>query len=101
MIDSLEMLRAKIEEQETSYQAFGLEAGTYGVITLHRPSNVDDPVFFEKNLRYSHEIANELPLVFPIHPRTRRKWRKRMGFCLRWREARDYSCPNRSITSTS
>ena len=72
MIDSLEMLRAKIEEQK-AYQAFGLEAGTYGVVTLHRPSNVDDPVVLKKICCVLHEIAEAMPLIFPIHPRTRRK----------------------------
>lgn len=71
MIDSLEMLRKKIESQET-YRAFGLEASEYGVVTLHRPSNVDDPAVLARICGILGEIAGKIPLVFPIHPRTRR-----------------------------
>ena len=41
MIDSLEMLRPKIEAANT-VKKYGLENGSYGLVTLHRPSNVDD-----------------------------------------------------------
>ena len=71
MIDSLEMLREKIESQKT-YLSFGLEAGNYGVVTLHRPSNVDDPAVLKKLCAILKEISEQVPLVFPIHPRTRR-----------------------------
>jgi UDP-N-acetylglucosamine 2-epimerase (non-hydrolysing) len=43
----------------------------YGLLTLHRPSNVDDPVVLERLLRVLSEIASETPLLFPMHPRTR------------------------------
>lgn len=42
----------------------------YGVLTLHRPSNVDDPVVLERLLTVLHDISEEMPLVFPVHPRT-------------------------------
>jgi UDP-N-acetylglucosamine 2-epimerase (non-hydrolysing) len=71
MIDSLEMLRKKIENQK-AYLPFGLEPGGYGVVTLHRPSNVDDPGVLKKTCNLLKEIAEEVPLIFPIHPRTRR-----------------------------
>jgi UDP-N-acetylglucosamine 2-epimerase (non-hydrolysing) len=71
MIDSLEMLRDRIETQET-YRTFGLETGGYGVVTLHRPSNVDDPLILKKISGILEEIAEMIPLVFPIHPRTRK-----------------------------
>jgi UDP-N-acetylglucosamine 2-epimerase (non-hydrolysing) len=44
--------------------------GRYGFVTLHRPSNVDDPGTLETLLRLLHEISRDLPLVFAIHPRT-------------------------------
>ena len=49
----------------------GAHGGRYGVVTLHRPSNVDDPVIFARIAGALREIATELPLLFPVHPRTR------------------------------
>jgi UDP-N-acetylglucosamine 2-epimerase (non-hydrolysing) len=43
----------------------------YGVVTLHRPSNVDEPATFARIAAALKEIALELPLIFPVHPRTR------------------------------
>ncbi len=43
----------------------------YGLLTLHRPSNVDDPVVLERLLRVLCDISQSTPLVFPLHPRTR------------------------------
>jgi UDP-N-acetylglucosamine 2-epimerase (non-hydrolysing) len=43
----------------------------YGILTLHRPSNVDDPVILERLLKVLDEISADLPLAFPVHPRTR------------------------------
>ena len=43
----------------------------YGILTLHRPSNVDDPIILERLLNVLGEISADLPLAFPIHPRTR------------------------------
>lgn len=45
--------------------------GRYGVVTLHRPSNVDEPQALARVGRALREISGELPLVFPVHPRTR------------------------------
>jgi UDP-N-acetylglucosamine 2-epimerase (non-hydrolysing) len=43
----------------------------YGVVTLHRPSNVDDPEVLKGLLTILQKISDSLPLVFPVHPRTR------------------------------
>ncbi len=45
----------------------------YGLMTLHRPSNVDDPEVLERLLTTLVEISQHQPLVFPIHPRTRQR----------------------------
>ena len=45
----------------------------YGVLTLHRPANVDHPVVLERLLRVLAELSVALPLVFPLHPRTKTK----------------------------
>ncbi len=71
MIDSLEMQREKIEMQQT-YDEFGVEPQGYGVVTLHRPSNVDDPVVLKKICDLLIEVTQELPIIFPVHPRTQK-----------------------------
>lgn len=51
----------------------GFESGSefeYGLVTLHRPSNVDDPIVLERLLRVLAKISERTPLVFPMHPRT-------------------------------
>lgn len=55
----------------TLYKMARLAAGQrYGVVTLHRPSNVDNRVTFRRIASALRDIATELPLVFPVHPRT-------------------------------
>ena len=44
----------------------------YAVLTLHRPSNVDDTVAFVQIIEALDEIARRVPIVFPAHPRTRK-----------------------------
>ncbi len=70
MIDSLEMLRQKIEDNG-AYRELGLTPGTYGIVTLHRPANVDSKDSLERICRILSRISLETPLVFPVHPRTR------------------------------
>jgi UDP-N-acetylglucosamine 2-epimerase (non-hydrolysing) len=43
----------------------------YGVVTLHRPSNVDDPAVFARIAQALRDVGEQLPLAFPVHPRTR------------------------------
>ena len=71
MIDSLEMLRGKIQDQ-AAYSDFGLKPQQYGMVTLHRPSNVDAPKKLAKLFDLLSRISKKIPLVFPIHPRTRK-----------------------------
>ena len=69
MIDSLEILRGRIEREQT-FSSLGFKAGGYGVVTLHRPTNVDPPVMLRKICLSLNDIAKKIPLVFPAHPRT-------------------------------
>jgi UDP-N-acetylglucosamine 2-epimerase (non-hydrolysing) len=71
MIDSFEMMRSAIEADGTR-DAMGLPANGYAVVTLHRPSNVDFREALEP-LVGSWWLSRDLPLVFAVHPRTRKK----------------------------
>lgn len=52
------------------WQDLGLESGKYFVATLHRPGNVDDPGQLQKMVHAIGRGCRELPVVFPVHPRT-------------------------------
>jgi UDP-N-acetylglucosamine 2-epimerase (non-hydrolysing) len=77
MVDTLLRHRDRAE-QSTVLQRLGLSGPDsrkpatlpYGVVTLHRPSNVDDPATFRDILGALLTISCKVPLVFPIHPRT-------------------------------
>jgi UDP-N-acetylglucosamine 2-epimerase (non-hydrolysing) len=51
----------------------GVTPGGYALVTLHRPANVDDPVVLERLVGALAKVAGELPVVFPVHPRTRKR----------------------------
>jgi UDP-N-acetylglucosamine 2-epimerase (non-hydrolysing) len=69
MIDSLEMLRDKIE-QESVYKDYNCYKNGYGLVTLHRPSNVDHFDTLKNLCKQLLDISNNIPLIFPVHPRT-------------------------------
>ena len=71
MIDTL--LRSR-EQAETSaiLATLQLTPKKYAVVTLHRPSNVDDPARFGGILSALSQISAHMPVVFPVHPRSRR-----------------------------
>ena len=69
MIDAYELRRPRIARTRMATE-LGLEPGSYGVVTLHRPSNVDDPAILRELLALLVELSDEMPLIFPIHPRT-------------------------------
>jgi UDP-N-acetylglucosamine 2-epimerase (non-hydrolysing) len=70
MIDSLEHMRPQMEAI-APWKQYGFERGRYGLVTLHRPSNVDDPAVLRRVLDCLGRCAAEMPLVFPVHPRTK------------------------------
>ncbi|HZH35349.1 MAG TPA: UDP-N-acetylglucosamine 2-epimerase (non-hydrolyzing), partial [Pyrinomonadaceae bacterium] len=72
MIDSL-LENLKRAESSKIRQELKLENKAYGVLTLHRPSNVDEKTVFENLLFALETISKHLPIVFPVHPRTRLK----------------------------
>jgi UDP-N-acetylglucosamine 2-epimerase (non-hydrolysing) len=72
MIDSLVRL-LPVAEQSTVLTHLELQAGNYGLVTLHRPSNVDNPETLAAIMAALYEVSRELPIIFPLHPRTRQR----------------------------
>jgi UDP-N-acetylglucosamine 2-epimerase (non-hydrolysing) len=72
MIDALLKHKERALELGVPKQ-YGLEAGTYAIVTLHRPSNVDKPTVLRGILEALGEIAKRLPVIFPAHPRTQQR----------------------------
>ncbi|HVY61834.1 MAG TPA: UDP-N-acetylglucosamine 2-epimerase (non-hydrolyzing), partial [Planctomycetota bacterium] len=69
MIDTLRRHRERAEETRV-LEDLGLERGRFAVLTLHRPSNVDDPAVLGRILGALEEVGARVPVVFPVHPRT-------------------------------
>lgn len=72
MIDSLFQHRAKAREIDT-LNRLGVKQQGYGLLTLHRPSNVDDPATLKRLLEAIGSCSEQLPILFPIHPRTKKQ----------------------------
>ncbi len=78
MIDTL-LANAEQARQRDTLERLGLIAKGYVVLTLHRPSNVDDPRQLQALFEVFEELHRELPVVFPIHPRTRAAIESKLG----------------------
>ncbi len=70
MIDSLRAALPRAREQGTP-NALGLAPQGFALVTLHRPSNVDEPRALSEILAALEELAQMLPVICPLHPRTR------------------------------
>ena len=79
MIDTLHHNLSRAIPAATTFSRNGLPAvfsgnpQSFGVLTLHRPSNVDYPVVLRNLLETLEEVSRHIPLAFPLHPRTRQK----------------------------
>jgi UDP-N-acetylglucosamine 2-epimerase (non-hydrolysing) len=71
MIDTLLACR-ELSRRATILEDLRLAGRPFGVLTLHRPANVDDPGVLAGILSAIGRIQRELPIVFPVHPRTRK-----------------------------
>jgi UDP-N-acetylglucosamine 2-epimerase (non-hydrolysing) len=71
MIDSL-LFSLERADTAGALKRHELEPDRYGLVTLHRPSNVDDPETLRGIVEALDEIGRDLPLLFPAHPRTRK-----------------------------
>lgn len=75
MIDNLYYQLEKLEKMSAATfktTAYKQQHSRYGVVTLHRPSNVDDQNTLQAVIDSLSDISGTLPLIFPIHPRTRK-----------------------------
>jgi UDP-N-acetylglucosamine 2-epimerase (non-hydrolysing) len=72
MIDSLVRALPAARQLDASKRR-GVRRGEYAVVTLHRPSNVDEPGVLKELLHALSDIAADRPVLFPVHPRTRRR----------------------------
>ncbi|MEX1248250.1 MAG: UDP-N-acetylglucosamine 2-epimerase (non-hydrolyzing) [Anaerolineales bacterium] len=71
MVDSLVGFRDQAAELDT-YLTMGVEKRSYALVTLHRPSNVDQIPVLKEILAALGDIGREMPVLFPVHPRTRK-----------------------------
>jgi UDP-N-acetylglucosamine 2-epimerase (non-hydrolysing) len=70
MIDAYELLRDRIDAAKSARDS-NLNAQGYGIVTLHRPSNVDRPEMLKSIVDQLIGAARQIPIVFSVHPRTR------------------------------
>ncbi|MCZ6820034.1 MAG: UDP-N-acetyl glucosamine 2-epimerase, partial [Calditrichaeota bacterium] len=70
MIDALQSYMDKAASSAIT-ETLGLSGKQYALVTLHRPANVDGPRTFGNIIAGLIEISNDLPVIFPMHPRTR------------------------------
>ena len=70
MIDTL-VAHVDAAKAAEPWRRFGLDSGAYGLVTLHRPALVDDPQLLQETAEALAQLAADVPLVFPVHPRTR------------------------------
>lgn len=70
MIDALQMFRPRWE-RSSIFNRIGLGSAPYAVLTLHRPSNVDDPLVLRNMLGALRELSRQILVLFPVHPRVK------------------------------
>ncbi len=73
MVDALLSSLPRIEASDV-VERLGFESGRYAVLTLHRPDNVDDPEEARRLVGTLTELQRSVPVVFPVHPRTRERF---------------------------
>jgi UDP-N-acetylglucosamine 2-epimerase (non-hydrolysing) len=73
MIDSLKRHLTSARATR-SWQKLGLDNTNYGIMTLHRPSNVDDIAVLQRVMDAVSQVSQNLPIVFPVHPRTAKQY---------------------------
>lgn len=72
MIDTL-LSAVEIAGKRKTWEKWNLQPREYAVLTLHRPSNVDVPDILKELVSALRQVARQIPILFPIHPRTSRR----------------------------
>jgi len=72
MIDSLFQILEKTDVNKV-LRRFEVKALNFGLVSLHRPSNVDRPKRLKELMKTLDDIGRDVPLLFPVHPRTRKR----------------------------
>jgi UDP-N-acetylglucosamine 2-epimerase (non-hydrolysing) len=72
MVDSLRTHEREALRREP-WAKLGVTENSYALLTLHRPSNVDEPGRLGELMSMATRIANRMPVIFPVHPRTRER----------------------------
>ncbi|MHA1292376.1 MAG: non-hydrolyzing UDP-N-acetylglucosamine 2-epimerase [Promethearchaeota archaeon] len=75
MIDTLILNLNKIKGMKT-YEKFGLKSKEYALMTIHRPSNVDNIENFKKIIKIIHYLQKKIKIFIPMHPRTRKNLKR-------------------------
>ena len=74
MIDSLVSILERVDQvyEDKVFQKYGLQRNSYVLVTLHRPSNVDDKGNLYKIMNFLNTLSVKMPVIFPVHPRTKK-----------------------------
>jgi UDP-N-acetylglucosamine 2-epimerase (non-hydrolysing) len=74
MIDSLIAILKRIDQtyEENIFYKFGIQRSNYVLVTLHRPSNVDNKNNLWKIMHFLNTLSLKIPVIFPVHPRTKK-----------------------------
>jgi UDP-N-acetylglucosamine 2-epimerase (non-hydrolysing) len=86
MIDAFEMTRSKIKKANT-VEKLNFSGKSFGLVTLHRPSNVDEFFKLQRIVKVLVNISTKLPLIFPVHPRTKKQLKKFKLYDILYNEA--------------
>ena len=75
MVDTL-LKHVDVAVRQSPWETFGLKPSGYALVTLHRPSNVDDPKTLKVVMSSIKDVSRRLPVLFSVHPRTRARLAK-------------------------
>jgi len=75
MVDSL-LANVNVAKESSPWEKYKFLPGNYSLLTLHRPSNVDDPEKLKHIVEIINEVSAKVPVLFPIHPRTQKHLRQ-------------------------